>query len=69
MWKEFILKAIKFYQVFISPFLGKHCRFYPSCSEYFCLAVEKYGIIKGSIKWLKRLFKCHPGSPGGIDFP
>jgi len=66
---QLILKLIKIYQYLISPFLGRHCRFYPSCSEYTFLAVEKYGVFSGCWKGIKRILKCHPGNPGGVDLP
>lgn len=43
------------------------CRFYPSCSDYFCEAIKKQGLFFGLVLSLKRLFKCHPLSEGGID--
>jgi len=55
MIEELILKIIRFYQIFISPSLGKHCRFYPSCSRYSYLSIKKYGIIKGLWKGFKRI--------------
>ncbi|HDZ54247.1 MAG TPA: membrane protein insertion efficiency factor YidD [Candidatus Nealsonbacteria bacterium] len=64
-----ISKAIKFYQNFISPGLGLHCRFWPSCSEYTNQAIKKYGLKKGSLLFFKRILKCHPWHPGGIDLP
>lgn len=67
--KVIILKLIKSYQYFISPLLGQHCRFYPSCSEYVFLAVQKYGVVPGCWKGFKRLLKCHPAHPGGVDLP
>jgi len=69
MIKKFTLKTIKIYQKFISPNLGQNCRFYPSCSEYSYLAIEKYGITKGFLLGLKRIFKCYPWHRGGIDLP
>jgi len=69
MFNSFISKLVIFYQKFISPFLGKSCRFYPSCSQYLLLAVEKYGTFKGIFLTFKRILKCHPGNKGGIDFP
>lgn len=63
------LRAIKFYQNFISPLLGKHCRFYPSCSSYCYSAIKKNGINKGMCLSIKRILKCHPFNPGGIDLP
>jgi len=64
-----LLKIIKFYQRFISPLLPKYCRFYPSCSEYYYLSVKKYGAFKGSWQGIKRILRCHPLNPGGIDIP
>jgi len=69
MIEELILKIIRFYQIFISPSLGKHCRFYPSCSRYSYLSIKKYGIIKGLWKGFKRILRCHPWSKGGVDLP
>jgi len=69
MFQRIILKVIRVYQGLISPNLAKHCRFYPSCSEYTYLAVKKYGLFKGSWKGGRRIIKCYPWHPGGIDFP
>jgi len=63
----FCLILIKFYQKFISPFKGKTCRFYPTCSEYAYQAIKKYGFLKGNKLALKRILKCHPFNPGGYD--
>jgi len=59
---------IKLYQKYISGLFGKKCRFYPTCSEYTKQAIDKYGIIKGTFKGLKRILKCHPFHKGGIDY-
>ncbi|MDI6591512.1 MAG: membrane protein insertion efficiency factor YidD [Patescibacteria group bacterium] len=67
--KILILKIIRFYQNYISPHLGRSCRFYPSCSQYSYLAIEKYGILRGIFLSLRRILKCHPWNEGGIDFP
>lgn len=58
---------IRGYQLFLSPWLGPHCRFYPSCSEYARLAFQQHGLLRGSILSIRRLSKCHPGHQGGID--
>ncbi|MBU2461587.1 membrane protein insertion efficiency factor YidD [bacterium] len=63
---KLLLFGIRLYQKLISPFLGKACRFYPSCSEYTYAAISKYG-KKGLYKGIKRLLSCHPFHPGGID--
>ncbi len=65
--KKIVLLLIKFYQVFISPFLGKNCRFIPTCSAYTYEAIEIHGIIKGSYLGIKRILKCHPYHVGGYD--
>ena len=67
--KAVVLSLIRIYQIALSPFLGKNCRFYPSCSEYCHQAIEKYGYKKGLYKSVKRICSCHPASKGGIDFP
>jgi len=66
---NFFIQIIKFYQIFISPLLGKRCRFYPSCSEYTYLAIEKYGTKKGLWRGTKRILKCNQWFQGGIDLP
>ena len=65
--KKIILLLIKFYQKYISIFLGKNCRFYPTCSAYTYEAIERHGIIKGIYLGICRIIKCHPFHPGGYD--
>jgi uncharacterized protein len=67
MIRLFLLSIIRFYQYFISPLLGPHCRFIPSCSEYTYEAIQVYGSIKGLLMGLWRLAKCHPLCAGGYD--
>ena len=69
MIQKSILKIIRLYQEIISPNLQKSCRFWPSCSHYFYDSVKKYGAARGSFKGIKRILKCHPLHPGGIDLP
>ncbi len=57
------------YKLTLSPLLGRHCRFQPTCSSYFRQAVEKYGAIRGSLRGLARVGRCHPWHPGGYDPP
>lgn len=65
--KNLIIKSIKYYQVYVSPRYGRKCRFTPSCSEYTIQAIDKYGIIVGSIKAIIRIVKCNPLVKGGYD--
>ena len=55
------------YQKAISPYLGKNCRYYPTCSSYAKEAIQKYGVYKGSYIALKRILRCHPFREGGFD--
>ncbi len=65
--RRILVRLIKFYQVAISPRIGSHCKYYPTCSEYTRQAVDKYGIIKGSLLGIIRILKCNPFSKGGVD--
>ncbi|MGX4644907.1 membrane protein insertion efficiency factor YidD [Holzapfeliella sp. JNUCC 80] len=62
------LGCIKFYQTRISPLLPKRCRFYPTCSQYTFKAIEKHGVIKGTIMGVSRILRCQPFNKGGLDF-
>lgn len=59
--------VIRIYQVYISPVLGQHCRFYPSCSVYARTAIVRHGVMRGGLLAVKRLLRCHPLHPGGVD--
>lgn len=65
--KKILIFLISNYQKFFSGKLGRHCRFYPTCSEYSKQAIIKYGAIKGSFLSIKRILKCHPFNKGGYD--
>ena len=58
---------IRGYQLVISPWLGPRCRFYPSCSNYALEALERHGAWRGSGLALRRIGRCHPWHPGGLD--
>jgi putative membrane protein insertion efficiency factor len=58
---------IRAYQRLISPLLGPHCRFYPSCSQYAAEAIQLHGPVTGGWLALRRLLRCHPLNPGGVD--
>ncbi len=61
------LWLITLYQKLLSPLLPNSCRFYPSCSEYAKQAIQKYGLWRGGWLAIKRISRCHPGNPGGLD--
>jgi len=64
-----LVLLVRFYQVCLAPLLPPACRFYPSCSQYFILAVRKYGPLCGAWKGVCRICRCHPWNPGGYDPP
>ncbi|WP_099158203.1 membrane protein insertion efficiency factor YidD [Virgibacillus ndiopensis] len=65
--KYLFIAVIKFYRKVISPFKPPTCRFHPTCSEYGLEAFRRFGAIKGAYLTIKRIGKCHPFHPGGID--
>ncbi len=60
--------AIAAYQRLVSPYLGPACRFYPSCSQYAKEAVLKHGVLRGLLLAARRIVRCNPWNPGGVDF-
>lgn len=62
-----LLKLIRFYQTSRLSKKEAACRFQPTCSQYAFEAIAKYGILKGGLLSLKRIFKCHPWNKGGTD--
>lgn len=65
--QQALLGVIRLYQVGISPWLGKNCRFYPSCSCYTHEAIATHGPWRGLLMGICRIAKCHPWHPGGVD--
>jgi putative membrane protein insertion efficiency factor len=61
------LLLIKGYQIFVSPFLRPACRFYPTCSAYAYEALCRHGMMRGGALAFRRILKCHPFHPGGVD--
>lgn len=66
-FQKLFLLVIKFYQLAISPYIGAHCRFRPTCSEYAYIAISRFGVLKGMYLSIKRILKCHPFHEGGYD--
>ncbi|GKT12767.1 MAG: hypothetical protein ISEC1_P1747 [Thiomicrorhabdus sp.] len=62
-----IIAVVRFYQLFISPLIGPRCRFYPTCSHYTIDALKQHGFFCGSWLAIKRILRCHPANPGGVD--
>ncbi len=64
-----LIGLVRLYQVSLSPVLGQHCRYYPTCSNYFIQSIRKYGAIRGAFRGVLRICRCHPWHPGGYDPP
>ena len=64
-----LIVLVRFYQYTLSPLIGRQCRFHPTCSNYMIGAVEKYGAIRGTVRGLRRISRCHPWHAGGVDLP
>ena len=62
-----LITLLRAYRYGISPFLGSHCRFYPSCSSYAEAAIERHGLLRGGWLTVRRLARCHPWHSGGCD--
>ena len=68
---KIIINIIKLYKILLSPYLGNNCRYLPTCSEYFIDSLNEHGVIKGTLKGMKRILSCHPikifGGGEGFD--
>ena len=62
-----LLLLVRGYQLLISPMIAPRCRFYPSCSAYAVQALQTHGPIRGTWLSARRLGRCHPWNPGGVD--
>ncbi len=67
MMRRLLMALVRGYQLAISPLLGQHCRYHPTCSAYTLEAIDKHGALRGSWLGLRRLLRCHPFHPGGFD--
>ena len=64
---NFLILLIRIYQVTLSPFIGRNCRYTPTCSNYGIEAIKKYGAIKGGWLTIKRILSCNPWGGSGYD--
>lgn len=62
-----LVAVLKLYQLVISPMEGPTCRYYPSCSQYAVIAVQRHGALRGGWLAVRRLGRCHPWTSGGVD--
>jgi putative membrane protein insertion efficiency factor len=62
-----LLRLIAAYRYLLSPWVGNACRYWPTCSEYAQEAIEQHGAARGSYLAARRLARCHPYGPGGVD--
>ena len=62
-----LMALISSYRRWVSPALGPHCRYHPTCSEYAAGAIAGFGAIRGGVMSVRRVARCHPFAPGGID--
>jgi putative membrane protein insertion efficiency factor len=69
LFSAFLVAWVRCYQCCVRPLLPSVCRFEPNCSEYFILAVHKYGPLRGACKGVGRICRCHPWHHGGYDPP
>jgi uncharacterized protein len=65
--RHVLVAVLKAYRLLVSPIYGQTCRYYPSCSAYAVGAIETHGAVKGSWLAIRRLARCHPWTPGGVD--
>ena len=65
--KWFLINLVILYRATLGQFLGGQCRFQPTCSQYAIDAINKYGVVRGGWKAIRRISRCHPLSAGGYD--
>ena len=64
-----LIAPIRFYQWAISPMMGRHCKYHPTCSAYAAQAIREFGAARGIVLAGWRLLRCNPWSHGGVDYP
>lgn len=70
-WRSFLtwlpIKLIRLYQVTLSPYMGRQCRYTPTCSNYAIEALQKHGLLRGSWLAIRRILRCAPWGGSGYD--
>jgi uncharacterized protein len=69
MIARFLVLLIRGYQRTLSRLIGPVCRFSPSCSQYMLVCITRFGAARGVWLGTRRLMRCHPFHPGGVDLP
>jgi len=67
--RNLLIGLLRLYQKAVSPYIGDCCRFHPSCSEYTIGSAQLNGAVLGVLDGIRRILRCHPFHPGGIDEP
>jgi uncharacterized protein len=67
LYAKAVRKGLRAYKLTLSPFIGRTCRFAPSCSEYMAEALIRHGPVKGTWLGVKRFCNCRPGGGSGFD--
>lgn len=67
MIRWLLIKLVRGYQYFLSPWVGSNCRFNPTCSNYAIESLKQHGALKGTWLAIKRIGRCHPWAQGGND--
>ena len=67
MIRKLLILPIRFYRYFLSPWIGRSCRFNPTCSAYAIEAIERHGALRGLSLAVRRIGRCHPFADGGYD--
>jgi putative membrane protein insertion efficiency factor len=65
--KRLLIALVRIYQQTVSRITPARCRFYPTCSDYTIEALRKHGIVTGLYLSFRRICRCHPWNPGGVD--
>mgnify|MGYP000397284694 FL=1 len=64
---KILIGFVRAYQLLLSPLIGMHCRFQPTCSHYMVDAIKRFGAVRGTWLGLRRISRCHPYAKGGLD--